>query len=68
MEINRNGEPDPANTLSATPQDRFDIQVSHDREIRYGRIYIGVAYSSLDDEVTNTSSSDFGGFLRWSSR
>ncbi len=68
MEINRNGEPDPANTLSATPQDRFDVQVSHDREIRYGRIYIGIAYSSLDDEFTSTSSSEFGGFLRWSSQ
>lgn len=67
MRINRNGDPDPANSLSPTPQDRFDVQISHTRQTRLGRIHVGVGYSDLDDDVTGTGSSGFSGFLRWHS-
>lgn len=67
MKINRNGDPDPANSLSPTPQDWFDVQISHERQFRIGRIYLGVAYSDLDDDLNGISTSEFSGFLRWSS-
>jgi hypothetical protein len=68
MEINIEGDPDPRHTLSPTPQDRMDFQISHDRMTRYGALYFGLGYSLIDDGVTGTDSSDFTGFVRWSTR
>lgn len=68
MEINRNGEPDPDHPLSPTPQDHFDIQVSHDRQFRFGRIHLGVSYKDIDDQFSGNASSGFGGFIRWTSQ
>ena len=67
MEINRIGGPDSRHTLSATPQELTDIQISHERLTAYGRIYAGIGYSRLDDELTGLTSSEVSGFLRWSS-
>jgi hypothetical protein len=66
MEINRKGLPDPRHTLSTTPQELTDIQLSYDRLTDYGRLYLGVGYSRLDDEVSGVTTSDASGFLRWS--
>ena len=68
MEINFVGEPSDLHSLSATPQDRADIQLSHVRETRFGRLHLGVGYSYLDDEATGEDTSDVTGFLQWSSR
>ncbi len=68
MEINRVGPPDTRHTLSTTPQDLVDIQVSHERQTVFGRIHAGLGYSRLDDQLTGQSSSDISGFVRWSSR
>jgi hypothetical protein len=68
MEINREGPPSSRHTLSPTPQDRIDIQVSHDRTTRYGRFYVGIGYNFLDDKASGTDSSDVTGFIRWSTR
>jgi hypothetical protein len=68
MEINRQGNPSPTHTISPTPQEAVDVQVSHERETRFGRFYVGVAYAQVDDLATATSSSDASGFLQWSSR
>jgi hypothetical protein len=67
MEINRIGEPDLRHTLTPTPQELIDVQVSHDRMTRFGRFYLGAGYSRLDDEASNSSSSDVTGFIQWSS-
>jgi hypothetical protein len=66
MEINRVGVPDTHHTLSATPQDFMDIQISYERLTAFGRFYAGIGYSRLDDEVSGLTSSESSGFLRWS--
>jgi hypothetical protein len=68
MQINQEGSPDPAHSLSSTPQDRADVQLSHERLTRFGRFHIGIGYIYLDDEASGTDSSDLTGFIRWSTR
>jgi hypothetical protein len=68
MEINRLGSPDPRHSLTPTPQDLTDVQLSHERHTRFGRFYVGLGYSKLADEVSGTSSSDATGFIQWSSQ
>ena len=67
IDINRAGGADPRHTISPTPQLAIDAQVSHERWFRFGRIRIGLNYQRVDDEVSGTRESDFGGFLSWSS-
>jgi hypothetical protein len=66
IEINRSGPPDTRHSLSATPQDYMDVQVSYERQTAFGRFYVGVGYSELDDEVSGVSTSESSAFLRWS--
>jgi hypothetical protein len=54
--------------LSATPQELTDIQISHERLFAFGRIYAGIGYSRLDDELTGQQLSEASGFVRWSSQ
>ena len=68
MEINRVGSPDPRHTLSATPQDIADIQISHDRITSFGTFKLGIGYSRLDDEVSAETSNEASAFIQWSSR
>lgn len=68
MEINRIGTPNLRHTLSATPQEILDLQISYDRLTPVGRLYAGIGYSRLDDSLTGASDSDVSGFIRWSSR
>jgi hypothetical protein len=68
MEINRKGSPDSRHSLSATPQELIDIQLSYDRLTGFGRIYAGIGYSQLDDELSGLTTSEASGFLRWSLR
>ena len=68
MEINRVGSPNPLNTLTATPQELLDLQVSHMRDTRLGRFYAGLGYSRLDDLASSVSDSDVSVFVEWSSR
>jgi len=68
MKINRIGEPNPKHTLSPTPQELIDVQISHERHTRFGRFHAGLGFSQLDDQLSNTSSSDMTGFIQWSSQ
>jgi hypothetical protein len=68
MQINQEGSPDPNHSLSPTPQERADVQLSHERLTPFGRVHVGIGYSYLDDEATGVDSSDFTGFIRWSTR
>ena len=68
MNIKRDGSFDPRHSISATPQDRIDIQITHSRTTGIGRFYIGVGYRYIDDIAFAVDSSDFTGFLRWSTR
>jgi hypothetical protein len=66
MEINRTGDPDSRHTLSATPQELTDIQISYGRLTEFGRFYAGIGYSRLDDELSGMETSEASGFLGWS--
>jgi len=68
MKINRFGEPNPLHTLSPTPQELTDVQISHERHTRFGRFHAGIGYSQLDDQLSSISSSDMTGFIQWSSQ
>ena len=68
MEIKREGRADPRHSLSATPQDRVDVQLSHERWTGFGRFHVGVGYSYLDDKATGIDTSDVTAFIRWSTR
>jgi hypothetical protein len=67
MEINRIGGPNPRHTLAASPQERVDIQVSHERVLSFGRIYAGLGFQRQDDLTSGISDSDASGFIQWSS-
>lgn len=66
IDINRIGVPDPRHTLSPTPQEFLDVQVSYRRQIRYGQVYLGLGYQRLDDELQQTDTNDVTAFFRWS--
>ena len=68
MEINREGSPNSRHTLSPTPQEIIDIQITHERHTDYGRFYAGIGYQKLDDDVSGGSESDVTGFIQWRSR
>jgi hypothetical protein len=68
MDINRAGEVDVRHSLSPIPQERMDVQISHDRITRMGRIYFGIGYGRIEDDFGGISEDDLKAFLRWSSR
>ena len=61
MEINRVGDVRTGHTLSATPSEISDVQITHDRSVAFGVIRMGLGVTRVDD------STDVGGFLQWSS-
>ena len=67
MEINRVGPPDSRHTLTPTPQDVFDVQISHERLTQFGRFHAGLGFSRLEDRATGITDSDVSGFIQWSS-
>lgn len=66
MEINRSGALNARHTLSATPQELADIQLTHDRLTDIGRFHFGLGVSNLDDSTTGESSTDVAAFIQWS--
>ena len=65
MELNRAGTPDARHTLTATPQELSDLQLSHERLTRYGRFHAGIGASHLDDELSGETTTDLTGFIQW---
>jgi hypothetical protein len=68
MEINRLGPPNPRHTLSPTPLEIIDIQVTHDRSSPHGRLYGGIGYRQTKDTSTSETGTDVEVFIQWSSR
>ncbi|MDJ0938905.1 MAG: capsule assembly Wzi family protein [Woeseiaceae bacterium] len=68
MEINREGSPQPRHTISESPLDIVDAQVTHERHTRFGRFTIGAGYESREDPLTGLDESDTAFFIRWNSR
>ncbi|MCG8369868.1 MAG: capsule assembly Wzi family protein, partial [Proteobacteria bacterium] len=67
IEINRTGTPDPRHSLSRTPVDRIDALITHERTVRFGRIRAGIGFVRVDDSLSDGSTTDVTGFIRWSS-
>ena len=66
MEINRLGDANARHSLSSTPLDVTDVQVTYETLTRYGRFHAGLAFRQSDDQATGSDSSETGAFLRWS--
>ena len=66
MEINRAGAPNPRHTISATPQDLVDIQLTHNRDTVIGRFDIGPGYSQLGHSTSGATSNEVTAFVQWS--
>ncbi len=66
MEINRIGPLDIEHSISPTPAELLDAQVTYSRQTRLGRIYAGIGFSRWDLAITAEQTSDASAFLRWS--
>jgi len=65
VEINRAGTPSTRHSLSATPQELADLQLTHNRTTGIGRFHIGLGLNRLNDEVSGDSSDDVAAFVQW---
>ena len=65
MKINREGSSRAGHTISPVPLKVADIQISHHRRTSIGSFSVGVGFERR--ELGAETSSDLGGFLRWSS-
>jgi len=65
--LNRGGSPDARNSLTATRQDIASIDLTHYRQVKYGRIGIGLGVERIDDEVSGQKTDDVRAFLEWRS-
>jgi hypothetical protein len=66
-ELNRDGVPDPRNTLTPTPQDILSLDISHSRAFWFGVNDVGAGYEDVDDVVSGTSSGDGRLYVQWRS-
>lgn len=66
-ELNRGGEPDPRNTVTATPQDIASIDVSHSRAFWFGVIDAGIGFETVDDAASGRTSDDTRFYVQWRS-
>ena len=65
--LNRDGAPDPANSLTALPQDILSAEIIHNRVLARGRLEIGVGYERFGGNPTIESSNDVRAFIQWRS-
>lgn len=64
-ELNNDGSPDPANTLTPTPVDYFEIELSHRLSLDYGQLEFGLGVSRFDDALTGDQQDDSRLFVGW---
>ncbi len=68
MNINRTGPQSARHTLTPTPRDLTDVQLSHARDTQLGRWRAGLGYARSEDNVTSETETDVSAFIQWSSR
>jgi hypothetical protein len=66
-DLNRVG-PDARHTVAVEPTEIVSIDIQHNRVTRIGNFSIGLGFEKLEVLATGADSSDFRGFLQWSSR
>ncbi|MBV6422325.1 MAG: hypothetical protein NAOJABEB_00103 [Steroidobacteraceae bacterium] len=63
-ELNRGGAmPEPAHTLSATPNEVRNVEVQYNRAFARGELRLGLGYSDFDTEPVEGA--DLTGFIEW---
>ena len=65
MEIDRADTASARHSLSATPQEPVDLQLTHHRITTISRFQIGLGLRNLDDDLTGESSTDVMAFVQW---
>ena len=65
--LNRGGDPDPGNSLTATRIDVASLDLTHARDFKYGRMEVGLGLEHSDDDSGGSSDTDGRAFLRWRS-
>ena len=63
--LNRGGAPDAANSLTPTPKEIENIEISHRRDLFDGQITAGFGVDRSRDELTGASDTDVRAFLQW---
>lgn len=64
-ELNSDGEPDPANSISATPLDYQSVELSYRTALTRGQLEVGVGLVRTVDGLTGQSKDDSRVFLGW---
>jgi hypothetical protein len=64
-EINRNGAPEPAHSVSATPQDIWNAEITYTKATRYGEFLVRTGYERIDDDATGKNDTNFDVELQW---
>jgi hypothetical protein len=64
-EINRNGAPEPAHSVSATPQDIWNTEITYTKATRYGEFLVRTGYERIDDDATGKNDTNFDVELQW---
>jgi hypothetical protein len=65
VEINRNGDPEPAHSISPTPQDIWNAEISRSTDTRFGQFRLRAGYQWRDDDASGDSDTDFDVELQW---
>lgn len=64
-ELNNAGAADIRNTVSTTPADYLEIEISHRKSLDFGEIEIGVGLSRFEDTITGEEQDDTRLFVGW---
>ncbi|MEO0344842.1 MAG: capsule assembly Wzi family protein [Pseudomonadota bacterium] len=64
-ELNNDGAPDPANTLTATPADFTAFEISHRKVYEFGELELGAGVSRFEDLVSGRETDDSRLFVSW---
>jgi len=67
-DLNRAGELDARNTLTATALELSSIDLTHSRDLGNGRLQLGIGYEQLKDPATGVDNGDTRAFVSWRSR
>lgn len=66
--LNRGGNPDAANSLTATPSDLINLEFSHERQLFDGQATFGVGMDAADSDTSRLDGNDFRAFIDWKKR
>ena len=63
-DLNRDGAPDPVNSVSATAQTLANLEISHSKAYAFGTVDFGVGADRIEDDMSGDSSSDVRAFVQ----